>query len=108
MKIDRREFLKAAAMMGMFTPISEAYGSVSERHAQCGSDARTPMEFNEYRTRFKRGDWKTTRVTRTRVSTEEIARGQGAFRYEAHAQAVIGDELFEEKHLEGAIPRIWV
>jgi len=42
------------------------------------------------------------------VSTEEIARGQGAFRYEAHAQAVIGDELFEEKHLEGAIPRIWV
>jgi hypothetical protein len=47
-------------------------------------------------------------VTRTRVWTEETARGQVAFRYEAHAQASIGDELFEEKHLEGTIPRLWV
>ena len=62
----------------------------------------------EYRSMFKRGDWKVTAVTRTRVWTEESPRGQVAFRYEAHAQGFIGDELFEEKHLEGAIPRIWV
>jgi hypothetical protein len=34
--------------------------------------------------------------------------GQVAFRYEVHAQAFIGDEFFEEKHLDGTIPRIWV
>ena len=38
MKLDRREFLKAAAMMGMFMPITEAYGSSSQRHVHRGSD----------------------------------------------------------------------
>jgi hypothetical protein len=42
MKIDRREFLKTAAVMGMFLPISEVYGSVSQRHVHRGSDACTP------------------------------------------------------------------
>ena len=32
MKIDRREFLKTAAVMGMLLPITEVYGSVSQRH----------------------------------------------------------------------------
>ena len=42
MKIDRREFLKTAAVIGMFLPISEVYGSVSQRHVHRGSDACTP------------------------------------------------------------------
>jgi hypothetical protein len=60
--------------------------------------------FTEYRSTFSRRDWRVTAVTRTRLSTEEIASGQFVFRYEADAQAFIGDELFEEKHIEGTIP----
>lgn len=39
------------------------------------------------------------------MTTEEVAPGETVFRYEAHAQAFIGDELFEEKHVTGVIPR---
>jgi uncharacterized protein len=55
-----------------------------------------------------RGDWKTRAVTETRVWSERIKPNEVVFRYEARVQAFISDQLFEEKHVEGTFPRLWV
>jgi hypothetical protein len=55
-----------------------------------------------------RSDWKTRTVTETRVWSERIKPNEVVFRYEARVRGFISDQLFDEKHVEGTLPRLWV
>jgi hypothetical protein len=57
--------------------------------------------------------WKTRAETTTEIWTERDGSGQYVFRYVATVQTFIGtgqgdDQLFEQKAVEGLIPRLWV
>ncbi len=79
-----------------------------ENYLILDGDPLSATGFTEYDSRLQRGDWRIRAVTRTTVTTEAVAPGETVFRYEAHARAFIGNELFEEKHVTGTIPRRWV
>ena len=64
--------------------------------------------FTHYETTLERGDWKVKVVTDTRVWSEDTPSGGPVFRYSADVHGFIGDEPFEQNHLEGTIPRRWV
>jgi predicted acyl esterase len=58
--------------------------------------------------KLERGEWKVRTLTRTRIWSERIGSDKVVFHYEAEARAFIGDVPFEERHVEGTIPRRWV
>jgi len=64
--------------------------------------------FTHYETTLERDDWRVKVVTDTRVWSEDTGPGGPVFRYTADVQGFIGDEPFEQRHVEGTIPRLWV
>lgn len=71
-------------------------------------DPLSATGFTHYETTLARADWKIRAVTDTRVWNESTPSGQLVFRYQADIHTFVKDEPFEDKHVEGTIPRRWV
>jgi hypothetical protein len=82
---------------------------VFEEKIQLIDSAPLSIRFtSSYVAKFARGDWKARAVTNTQLWSERTKPGETVFRYEARAQAFVDQELLEEKHVKGSIPRKWV
>ena len=60
------------------------------------------------RSKLERGQWKVAATTSTRIWSEKTRAGEAILRYEAEAQAFIGEAPFEKRRVEGTIPYHWI
>lgn len=58
--------------------------------------------------RLERDGWKVRTTTATRIWSETLPSGEAVFRYQAELRAFEGGMPFEERRVEGTIPRRWV
>jgi uncharacterized protein len=61
-----------------------------------------------YESKLERGQWRVRAVTQTRVWGERLSSGEPIFRYSAAVETFVGDEPFEQRQVDGSIPRFWV
>ncbi len=72
------------------------------------ADPLSAVGFTHSETRLARSDWNVSVITDTRAWADRLPSGQVVFRYEAGVQTFVKGAPFEEKHIQGTIPRRWV
>ncbi len=103
----RKVFDSGSTVLGGILDNLEVDVIAHENFRIIDDDPMSDTGFTHYETSLARGDWKVKVVTDTRVWSESTLEGP-MFKYEADIHAFIGDQPFEDTHVQGAIPRRWV
>jgi predicted acyl esterase len=103
----RKVFDSGSTVVGGILDNLEVDVTAQENFRILDGDPLSDTGFTHYETSLVRGDWKVKTVTDTRVWSESTPEGP-VFRYEADIHSFIGDQPFEDAHVQGAIPRLWV
>jgi hypothetical protein len=81
---------------------------VVEENARILEDPLSATAFTRSDSTLARGVWKIRAVTATRVWSERVGLDRVVFRYEASVETFVNDQPFEEKRVDGTIPRRWI
>lgn len=107
----QKDIDSGSAVFGGILDNLEVDVTSSENIRILDGDPLSDALFSHSETSLARGDWKVKVVTDTRVWSEAVGQdpSDGAmFRYVADIHTFIGDQPFENAHVQGAIPRLWV
>jgi hypothetical protein len=92
-------------------PLKELWvDEIGEENIQIlDNDPLSMVCYTKYISILERADWRIRSETTSRVWTESTEPGHYSFRYTASINTFIGhdEQPFEQKNVEGSIPRLW-